>query len=49
MNQPDEKPKPRKEPADETKLPRASEAQLLIEQHANDLREVIKKLRGRLN
>jgi len=49
MNQPHEKPKPGKKPAGKTKPPRAAEAQLLIEQYANDLREVIKKLRQRPN
>jgi hypothetical protein len=50
MNQPEpDKTKPGKEPAEETQPPRAAEARLLIQQYANDLRELIKKLRGRLN
>ncbi|WP_198164062.1 hypothetical protein [Bradyrhizobium jicamae] len=37
------------EETNETKLSRAAEARLVIEEYANDLREFIKRLRRRLN
>jgi hypothetical protein len=46
---PDEKPHPGKEAAKEAKPSRAAEVRRTIEEYANNLREIIKKLRGRLN
>jgi len=43
-----EKPKPDKQ-APTTKLTRSKEIRRLIEEYANDLREIIKKLRQRLH
>jgi hypothetical protein len=49
MNPPDEKPNPGKEAAKEAKPSRAAEVRRTIEEYANNLREIIRKLRGRLN
>ena len=49
MNPPDENPNPGKEAAKEAKPSRAAEVRRTIEEYANNLREIIKKLRGRLN
>ena len=49
MNPPDEMPNPGKEAAKEAKPSRAAEVRRTIEEYANNLREIIKKLRGRLN
>jgi hypothetical protein len=49
LDQSDKKPKPGKELADEARPTSAMEAQLLIEQYANDLRAIIEKLRKRLS
>jgi hypothetical protein len=48
MNPPDE-PNPGKEATKEAKPSRAVEVRRTIEEYANNLREIIKKLRGRLN
>jgi hypothetical protein len=48
MKSPDEKPNPDRD-AVETKPPRQTEARQIIEEYVNDLREIITKLRGRLN
>jgi hypothetical protein len=49
MNPPDEKPNPGKEATKEAKPSRAAEVRRTIEEYANNLREIIRKLRGRLN
>ena len=44
QNPPDEKPNPGKEAAKEAKPSRAAEVRRTIEEYANNLREIIKKL-----
>ena len=46
QNPPDEKPNPGKEAAKEAKPSRAAEVRRTIEEYANNLREIIKKLGG---
>jgi hypothetical protein len=49
MSPPDEKPNPGKEAAKEAKSSRAAEIRRTIEEYASALREIITKLRRRLN
>jgi len=49
MSPPDEKPNPGKEAAKEARPSRAAEVRRTIEEYASALRDIIKKLRGRLN
>jgi hypothetical protein len=48
MKPPDERPDPDRGTV-QTKSPRLAEVLQVVEEYANDLREIIKKLRGRLH